>query len=467
MLAAVPGTETRANSRGSTEARWYIGATILAPMIIVLAPDSLLMVALGALVVFRIRRGRVVGQPPKVASDDLMAVGLAFALGGIWAAVAGGGGAEALSAVLRFSLVPIGFAIVRGSARVDLRPAIWIGAVAGSIAAGTMSIAMLLVAEMVRPTSAVNPIHFGEMALLLGFMATVTRGLAVGNERRIARWTLVAVAMAMTAAVLSQSRGGWIAVPAIVIITLVHHHRSPSPRRLRYLAALLLAITPVMVVAVNANDQAARRAFDRGLSQTVDYVANHGQTDVTGETSIGARFEMWRSAFAGFRNSPVLGIGWGNMDDRFAEDVAAHVPADRIAEHEHPHNQYLSHLGSGGIVGLITLLALLIAPGWIFSRALRSPRPDSRALGAAGLVVVVGYALFSLTDSVFETSSPLVFFVAAVGVIAAQIDRFENEQMFAYPAPGGMEQPERPVEGPRTHTLGEAAPGTRPRPLGW
>jgi O-antigen ligase len=422
-------------------------------MIIVLAPDVLLITAVVAMVAFRIRRGRVVGQAPKLASDDLMAVGLAFALGGLWSAVSGGGGAEAVIAVLRFSLVPIGFAVVRGSARVDLRPTIWLGAVAGSIAAGTVSLLALFLAEMVRPTSAVNPIHFGEMALLLGFIATVTRGLAVGDEWHIARWTLAAVTMSLTAAVLSQSRGGWIAVPAIVIVALVHQHRSPSPRRIRYLGALLLAITPVMVIAVNVNDQAARRAFERGVSQTVDYVANHGQTEVTGETSIGARFEMWRSAFAGFRQSPVLGVGWGNMDDRFAEDVAAGVRADRIAEHHHPHNQYLSHLGSGGIVGLTTLLALLAAPGWIFRQALRSRRSDTRALGAAGLLVVIGYALFALTDSVFETASPLVFYVVAVGTIAAQIDRLGSEQVFVYPSGDGMEQSERPVEGPRTHTF--------------
>ena len=437
----------------SSEARWYVGATVVAPMLIVLAPDALLLVAVIAMVAFRIRRGRVFGQAPKLASDDLMVTGIACALGGVWSAIDGGGGAEALMAAMRFSLVPIGFAVVRGSARVDLRPAIWLGAVAGSIAAGVVSLSMLLFVGMGRPTSGVNPIHFGEMALLLGFIATVTRGLAVGDERRIARWTLAGVIMALTAAVLSQSRGGWIAVPLIVIVALVHHHRSPSPRRLRYLAALVLAITPVMVIAVNANDRAALRAFDRGVEQTVDYVANHGRPDAAGSTSVGARFEMWRSAVAGFRHSPALGVGWGNMDDRFAEDVAAGVRDERIAEHGHPHNQYISHLGSGGLVGLGTLLALLAAPGWICARALRSRRDDSRTLGAAGLVVILGYAVFAMTDSVFETVSPLVFFVAAVGTIVAQIDRLESEQVFAYAPPDGMEQPQRPLEGPRAHAL--------------
>lgn len=440
-------------SADTREARWYVGAAIVAPMLIVLAPGALLLAALTAMVVFRLRRGRVAGQAPKVASNDLMATGFAFALGGLWSAIDGAGGVEAAVAASRFALVPVGFAVVRGSARVDLRPAIWLGAVAGSIAAGTMAIAMLLFAGMGRPTSAANPIHFGEMALLLGFVAVVTRGLAVGNARRIARWTLFAVAMALIAAVLSQSRGGWIAVPAIVIVALVHHHRSPSARRLRYLGALVLVLTPVTVIAVNANDQAALRAMDRGVSEMVDYVVNHGQPEAAGATSVGARFEMWRSAIAGFRVSPVLGVGWGNMDERFAEDVAAGVRAARIGEHAHPHNQYISHLGSGGVVGLVTLLALLATPTWICGRAMRSPVCDRRALGAAGLLVTLGYALFALTDSVFETASPLVFFVVSVGTVIAQIDRLESEHMFAYALSDGMEQPRRPLEGPRANAL--------------
>jgi hypothetical protein len=92
-------------------------------------------------------------------------------------------------------------------------------------------------------------------------------------------------------------------------------------------------------------------------------------------------------------------------------------------------------------------------PGWICGRALMRRRGDVQALGGAGLVVIVGYAIFSLTDSVFESASPLVFFVAAVGTIVAQIDRVESEQVFVYPSIDGMEQPQRLVEGHRMDAL--------------
>ncbi|MEQ8840482.1 MAG: O-antigen ligase family protein [Acidimicrobiales bacterium] len=449
MAVSVAAARGPAESR---EAGWYLGAALVAPVLIIVAPDYLLVLAVAAMVVFRLIRGHAGPQATRFASNDLMVTGVAFALAGLWSGLAGHGGFGAAAEIARFALVPIGFAVVRGSARVDLRPAIWLGAVLGSIAAGGLAVLMLVIAEVGRPTSYVNPIHFGEMALVLGFIAAITRGLAVGNRRNIDRWTFVAILASLVAAVLSHARGGWVALPAILIVTAIHHYRSPNQRLARYLAVLVLVLTPVMAIAVTANDRAALRAFDRGVSETVEYMVNHG-ADESGSTSVGARFEMWRSAFAGFRQSPTLGIGWGNMDDRFAEDVDAGVRAERIAEHDHPHNQYLSHLGSGGIVGLITLLALLAVPGWICLRSFLRRQDDVRALGGAGLVVVVGYAVFSLTDSVFETASPLVFYVLAVGAIVAQIDRLENEHVFAYGHGDGMEQPRRPVEGPRADAL--------------
>lgn len=466
MAVSTPVTRDSAPSR---EADWYLGATVVAPLVIVVAPDHLLVFAVIALVGFRLVRGRVGPQPPKTASNDLMATGLAFWAAACWSVVAAGGGLEAVAVLARFALVPIGFAIVRGSSRVDLRPAIWLGAVTGAIASGGVAVSMVLFGPLVRPTSYVNPIHFGEMALVLGFVAALTRGLAIGEKKRIDRWTFVAIVAALVAAVLSHARGGWVALPAILVVAAIHQYRSPNQRLVRYVATLVVVLTPVMVVATTANDRAALRAFDRGVDESVEYVVTHGGVTPdgihTGQTSVGARFEMWRSAFEGFRRSPALGIGWGNMDERFAEDVAAGVRAPRIAEHGHPHNQYLSHLGNGGVLGLLTLLALLAVPGWACAKAFFQRRDDARALGAAGLVVIVGYAVFAMTDSVFETASPLVFYVLAVGAIVAQIDRLESEHMFAYPRPDGVEQPGSPVERPRTGPVGQDPDEARPQPL--
>lgn len=433
------------------ERSWYALAVTVLPAVMVLAPETFIVVCIVGGVAFRIVDGRTRAPVVRVASNDLLAVGLLFAGAALVSAVVGGGGLDGGLHVVRFALVPVGFVIARAAVRVDLRHAIWLGAVVGSLAAATAAVAMLAFTATSRPTMAVNPIHFGEMALVLGAVSVVSRRMAKGDPRTVSRWTLVAVSGALTAAILSHSRGGWIAVPVLVLLALWHHRRSGGQRIARYLVALSLFLVPVVLVAVMANDRAALRALDRGFGETVAYVETSG-ADETAATSIGTRFEMWRSAFAGFRQDPGLGIGWGRMDDRFAEDVAAGVRNERMLEHDHPHNQYLSHLASGGIVGLASLLALLGVPALICARAfLRGD--ESRCLGGVGLVVISGYAVFALTDSVLESASPLAFYVLSIGTVVAQIDRLASEHLFAYHPGDGLEQPQRAVVRHRTDPL--------------
>lgn len=435
-------------SERTGERSWYALAATALPAVMVLAPEAFVVVCIVGGVAFRLADGRTRLPVSRAASNDLLVVGVLFAAVSLVSAVAGSGGMEGGVHVLRFGLVPLGFVVARTAVRADLRHAIWLGAVIGAVAAGIAALALLAFTATARPTTTVNPIHFGEMALVLGAGAVVARRMAIGDERTIDRWTLVAVAASLTAAILSQSRGGWVAVPVLVLLALWHHHRSGGRRIARYLVALALVLVPVVAVAATANDRAALRALDRGFAETIAYVETSG-ADETASTSVGARFEMWRSAFAGFRQAPVFGIGWGNMDDRFAADVAARVRDDRLLDHEHPHNQYLSHLASGGVVGLASLLAVFGVPAAICARAFLQ-RAASRCLGGVGLVVIAGYAVFAVTDSVFESASPLAFYVLSVGAIVAQIDRLDGEHTFAYDHGGGMEQPRPPVVRPRT-----------------
>jgi hypothetical protein len=178
--------------QANREVKWYSAAAVVAPALFVLAPGFLVFAAVAVVVAGRLTRGGSRCTVPRLASNDLMVMGVAFALAAVWSAVAGSGGFEAVGAVL-----------------------------------------LLLITEMARPTSYANPIHFGEVALVLGFVAAVTRDIATGNPKSIDRWTLVAVGAALTAALLSHARGGWIALPAIILVTAVHHVRSPDPRRLR------------------------------------------------------------------------------------------------------------------------------------------------------------------------------------------------------------------------------------------
>ncbi|MEZ5165228.1 MAG: O-antigen ligase family protein [Acidimicrobiales bacterium] len=450
-LRVDPGAVTQADRR---ERRWIFGALVAIPPVTVLVPAALSIIGMIAFVVALAwqlpNRARTGLRRP--ALNRLILVGTGFAVAAFVSEVVHPGGAGGASRVAQFMLVPIGFAGMRVAARHDLRGAVWLGSVVGAITAGAVAISVLLFSSVGRPTSYVNPIHFGELALVLGFVAVVSRGMVPWDRQLVRRLTLAALLGGVIASILSHSRGSWVALPAIIVLAIVHQHRTGGSRTAVWVVAIAALVLPAGAMAASVNDHAALNALDRAVTETTNYVVSDGAFG-TGGTSVGARLEMWRSAVGGFRTEPVIGVGWGNLQKRFQLDVAAGVRDRRIAKYEHPHNQYLSHLANGGMIGFASLLALLLMAGSIFARAFRSSVGDMRALGGAGLIVVVGFAMFSLTDAILEATTPLVFFVLMVGALAAQIDRLDDERLFAYGAFDGLEQSPGAVEGPRANTL--------------
>jgi O-antigen ligase len=75
------------------------------------------------------------------------------------------------------------------------------------------------------------------------------------------------------------------------------------------------------------------------------------------------RYEwLWPRALAYFRQSPIVGMGFGSFDDQIRNVVSYFgvlgVPSDIIVEHSdsHAHNSYLNFLAETGVVGLALML---------------------------------------------------------------------------------------------------------------
>ncbi|MEX3936449.1 O-antigen ligase family protein [Paraburkholderia phymatum] len=76
------------------------------------------------------------------------------------------------------------------------------------------------------------------------------------------------------------------------------------------------------------------------------------------------RYEwLWPRALTYFRQSPIVGMGFGSFDDNIRNVVSYFgvlgVPSDIVVEHSdsHAHNSYLNFLAELGVVGLFLLLA--------------------------------------------------------------------------------------------------------------
>lgn len=134
------------------------------------------------------------------------------------------------------------------------------------------------------------------------------------------------------------------------------------------------------------------------------------------QTSIGLRFEMWRAAWHMFLDHPLLGIGTGAFYEDAQRMARRNLIPSRAAQFDHPHSDYFDALSSRGVLGFVALLTLLGVPAVYFLRALKNPQDTSHSLGLAGLMLVCGFAIFGLSDTVFIHSMNISWYVIYVAL---------------------------------------------------
>jgi O-antigen ligase len=118
----------------------------------------------------------------------------------------------------------------------------------------------------------------------------------------------------------------------------------------------------------------------------------------------------------------MTGVGWGNLRYEFGELAWARYRNPRIAGFDHPHDQLISALANSGLPGLVAWCAVLVVPArHCWRAAWRSSDVEQRSIGAAGLAVVLGFAVFGLTEAIFEQVLPLLFFAVVVALLMSQL----------------------------------------------
>jgi len=298
--------------------------------------------------------------------------------------------------------------------------------------------ANLLFGRLAVPTVApfgsfVSKNHFAgyvEMAALL------TLGLALGladQSRRTAsflswidsrRATRVIAAFGAAAAMIlavlvSQSRGGAIALVSGLLSFIVLHWWK---RRLAIgRAPAIAAITAFALLAVLVFLVLPRRSQERlqGLSRASE--------DPAGAFRLG----MWKDSVRAGRASPVLGWGLGT----FADALPPYKTSSGELRVEHAENDGLELFVEGGLAGL----GLMLAAGMLLFLGLIAPRGPEESRLHAGLATgaaagVVALAVHGLVDfNLHVPSNALLFSLLAALTLGWQMHR-PGERLLRAPA---------------------------------
>jgi len=167
----------------------------------------------------------------------------------------------------------------------------------------------------------------------------------------ISLWSVVMVFLA-------QGRSGYLIVLVLTMVLarkLLFH----SLPRLRF---WLTAIVIGSIIAVTLWQSEA-------LRHRLQWTANNLQQAEQGDLNHSeARLVMWYSAWRGWLEHPIMGVGTGGfptLSQQMAEKYGLHYDGKTFAAH--PHQMYLLDLARWGPLGVLALLAFLgawIAIGW-------------------------------------------------------------------------------------------------------
>ncbi len=271
--------------------------------------------------------------------------------------------------------------------------------------------------SLYRANGTMHPIRFGDLSLLMAFIS-LAGALYIKDIKRWMRMAgVIAFFCGIIASVLSESRGGWIAVPALLIVTLWPLFREITVRN-------KIIILAVIAVVLSAMFNVPGLKIDERYEQAKYDILQYHNKD-NSSTSIGLRFDMFEAAYWVFSENPVFGSGIGN----YSEEVKKYSESnkDRLSEaiirFDNPHNEVLMHMATRGMIGLISLMLLFFVGAFMFVTKMRQYEDKTLFYSISGLLVFVAYAHFGMSISLFMHRDFLLFFVIYVSLFAAGANR--------------------------------------------
>jgi O-antigen ligase len=298
--------------------------------------------------------------------------------------------------------------------------AFWYGLVAGAVVAAVTAMYQVWGApQMGRAVGITHPIIFGDLALIMGGMALA--GLGWFRQRGGWQWLLpvLAVLMALLASALSQSRGGWLAIPFLGLAFLWYGRaRMPLWQSGVALLSLLLVVLLAYFIPVTGVQKTTQRT-----TTNLNAYFQSDVNDAVRASSVGSRLEMWQAAWHIYKEQPLFGVGWGHYraSAQALSDAGLRNPS--VALWSHPHNQFLSAMASGGSAALVALLLLFLMPLALLLKVIKQTASvDAQRLAFAGVLLIIGYMSFGFSEAIIERARPVSFFGFYIAVIFAAID---------------------------------------------
>ena len=263
-----------------------------------------------------------------------------------------------------------------------------LGAAVASVAMCGQAVYQTSVLEWPRAIGAYNSIILGDISMLVALLICSAL-LTISNKK----WHFILggglIILAITASILSGTRGAWLAIPFIIPFFFWVMSEKIGTKSF----VLLTSLVFVLIIGAMSNDQIKSRITD-SINQYRVYLEHPEKF-----SSVGVRLEMWSDSIAIWKEHPIIGTGIGDFK-RDKLELFIQGKSNLKSDFGHAHNIYFDILATAGIVGLIGLLYFaLFWPFKTFYLFWGSESDSwSKFYALSGMVTIISFVVFGLTE---------------------------------------------------------------------
>lgn len=240
-----------------------------------------------------------------------------------------------------------------------------------------------------------NAILFSQAALIM----FILNMCIILSHRRFVVSMFASMAMLSSLYVLyqSQSRGVWIAAAFIIMIV--------SFVKLRHRPVKLSILILVFIMSIMWLYQYSPVVQQRILDAANDLDKMQVNSF---DTSWGLRLMAWKSAWFGFLDNPIFGVGYHGLESLRLEQLKSGIVDQFYINYGmyHAHNQFMQNLLIRGIFGGIAAVFVIVYPILIAR--------NSFGIISASVLVPVGIMICSLSDVPLEHQNTLYLYTLSI-----------------------------------------------------